>query len=79
MSQKKKLIEAVTCDMASSDWLKLAPFVCFVRKVYIEINYKFICDCAGERPQSDISALLSNLLSIAMYKPFVFAFSDYLR
>ena len=35
---EKNLKEAVTRDMASSDWLKLAPFVCFARKVYIEIN-----------------------------------------
>ena len=31
------MAEAVTRDMASSDWLKLAA-VCFARKVYLKIN-----------------------------------------
>ena len=42
------------CDIASSDWLKLAAlcFVCFARKVHVKTN-KPICDCARARPQSD--------------------------
>ena len=45
---EKNMAEAVTRDMASSDWLKLAA-LCFARKVYRKINP--ICDCAGARHQ----------------------------
>ena len=45
----KKKAEPVTRDIASSDWLKWRPFVCFGRKVYLKIN-KSICDCARARP-----------------------------
>ena len=38
VSLKKNMTEAVTRDMASSDWLKLAASVCFARKVYLKIN-----------------------------------------
>ena len=34
---EKNMAEAVTPDMASSDWLKLAA-LCFARKVYLKIN-----------------------------------------
>ena len=43
---EKNMGEAVTRDMASSDWLKLAAFVCFSRKVYLK--KKSICDCAAK-------------------------------
>ena len=53
--------EAVTGDMASSDWLKLAA-LCFFHAQSVSKN-KSICDCVGARPQrSDRSTLLSNSL-----------------
>ena len=47
------MTEAVTRDMASSDWFKLAA-LCLFRAQSVSKN-KFICDCAGARPQSDRS------------------------
>ena len=44
----KNIAEAVTRDMASSDWLKLAA-----------PKNKCICDCAGARLQSDRATFLS--------------------
>ena len=35
---KKKHTETVTSDMASPDWLKWRPFVCFARNVYLKIS-----------------------------------------
>ena len=55
--------EAVRRAMASSDWLKLAPFVCLALKVYLKINPFFYC--AGAQPQSNRSTLLSNSLDNA--------------
>ena len=52
--------EAVTRDMASSDWLKLAA-LCLFRAQSVSKN-KSICDCAGARRKSDRSTLLSNSL-----------------
>ena len=60
--KKENMTEAVTRDMASSDWLKLAA-LCFFRAQSISKN-KLICDCAGARPQSDRSTFLSNSLLI---------------
>ena len=61
MSLKKHMAEAVTRDMASSDWLKLAAF-CLFHAQSVSKN-KSICDCAGETPQSDGgSTLFSNSL-----------------
>ena len=57
------MAEAVTSDMASSDWLKLAALFCFARKVYLKIN-PFVT--AGARPQADRSALLSNSLLVRL-------------
>ena len=54
------MAEAVTCDMASSDWLKLAALSLF-RAQSVSKN-KSICDCAGARQQSDRSTLLSKSL-----------------
>ena len=45
------MAEAVTRNMASSDWLKLAA-LCLFRAQSVS-NNKSICDCAGARPQSD--------------------------
>ena len=57
---RKNMAEAVTRDMASSDWLKLtAP--CLFRAQSVS-KIKSICDCAGARAQSDRSTLLSNSL-----------------
>ena len=54
------MIEEVTRDKASSDWLKLtAP--CLFRAQSVSKN-KSICNCAWARPQSDRSTLLSNSL-----------------
>ena len=58
--EKKNMAEAVTSDMASSDWLKLAA-ICLFRAQSVSTN-KFICDCAGAIPKSDRSTLLSNSL-----------------
>ena len=52
------MVEAVTRDMASSDWLRLAA-LCLFRSQSVSKN-KSICDCPGARLQSDRSALLSN-------------------
>ena len=55
----KNMHEALTRDMASSDWLKLAALyacVCFARRVYLKINL------SGVRPQSNRSTVLSNSL-----------------
>ena len=56
------MAEAVTCDMASSDWLKLAA-LCLFRAQSVSKN-KSICDCAEARPQTDRSTLLSNSLLV---------------
>ena len=45
------MAEAVTRDIASSDWLKLAA-LCLFRKQSVSKN-RSICDFAGARPQSD--------------------------
>ena len=34
---RKNVAEAVMCDMASSDWLKLLA-LCLARKVYLKVN-----------------------------------------
>ena len=47
------LVEAVTRDMASSDWLKLAH-LCFFHAQSVSKNTS-ICDCPGARPQNDKS------------------------
>ena len=54
------MAEAVTRDMAFSDWLKLAA-LCLFPAQSVSKN-KSICDCAGARPQSDRSILLCNSL-----------------
>ena len=54
------MAEAVTRDMASFDWLKLAA-LCLFHAQSVSKN-KSICDCAGARPQSDRSTPLSNSL-----------------
>ena len=51
---EKNMAEVVKREMASSDWLKLAS-LCWFRT-------QSICDCAGARPQSDRSTLLSHSL-----------------
>ena len=51
----------VTRDIASSDWLKLAALCLFRAQ---SVSNKSICDCAGARPQSNRSRLLSNSLLI---------------
>ena len=56
----KEMAEAVTNDMASSDWSKLAA-ICLFRAQSVSTN-KSTCDCAGAIPQSDRSTLLSNSL-----------------
>ena len=56
------MAEAVTCDVASSDWLKLAT-ICLFRAQRVSKN-KSICDRAGARPQSDRSTLLFNSLLV---------------
>ena len=43
---EKNMAEAVTRDMASSDWLKLAA-LCLFRAQSVSKN-KSICDCAGQ-------------------------------
>ena len=48
---EKNITEAVTRDMAFSDWLKLAALCLF--RAQSEPKNKSICDCAGARPQSD--------------------------
>ena len=58
---EKDMAEAVTHDMASSDWLKFAT-LCLFRAQSVSKN-KSICDCAGApRPQGDRSTLVSNSL-----------------
>ena len=47
---EKNITEAVTRDMAFSDWLNLAA-LCLFRAQSVSKN-KSICDCAGARPQS---------------------------
>ena len=47
----KNVAEAVTRDMASSDWLKLAA-LCLFWAQRVSKN-KSICDCAGARTQKD--------------------------
>ena len=54
---EKKMAEVVTRDVPSSDWLKLVA-LCLFRA---QRN-----NCAGARPQSDRSILLSNSL-LVMY------------
>ena len=44
---EKDMAEAVTRDVASSDWLKLAA-LCLLRAQSVSKN-KSICDCAGAR------------------------------
>ena len=61
----KNMAEAVTRDIVSSDWLKLAV-LCLFRAQSVSKN-KSICDCAGARPQSNRSTLLSNSLWILSY------------
>ena len=56
----KIMAEAVTRNMASSDWLILAA-ICLFREQTVSKN-KSRCDCAGARPQSDRSTILSNSL-----------------
>ena len=60
MTMKKHMAEAVTRDMASSDWLKLTA-LCLLRAQSVSKN-KSIVDCPGTRPLSDISTLLSLLI-----------------
>ena len=60
---EKNMAAAVTRAMASSDWLKLAA-LCLFRAQSVS-KKKSICDCAGARPQSDRSTLLSNSLDNA--------------
>ena len=58
------MAEAVTRNMASSDWLKLAE-LCLFRAECVSKN-KTICDCSGARPQSDRSTVLSNSLLVTV-------------
>ena len=58
--KKKNTAEAVTRDIASSDWLNLAA-LCMFRAQSVSKNNS-ICDCLGARPQSYRSTLLSNSL-----------------
>ena len=55
---------AVARHIASSDWLKLAAFCLFRAQSVSKSEY--ICDCAGARPQSDRSTLLSNSLLLIL-------------
>ena len=43
---QKNMAEALTSDMAFSDWLKLAA-LCLFRAQSVSKN-KFTCDCAGQ-------------------------------
>ena len=63
---EKNMAEAVRCNMASSDWLKLAALCLFRAQSGSKKENKSICDCVAARPQSERSALLSNSL---LYKP----------
>ena len=58
------MAEAVTLDMASSDWFKLADLYLFCAQSVSK--KKSICDCSGARPQSDGSTLLSKIHSCEM-------------
>ena len=60
------MAEAVTHDMASPDWLELAA-LCLFRAQSVSKN-KSICDCAGAKPQSDRSTLLSNSLLVLIQR-----------
>ena len=53
----KNMGEAVTRDIASPDWLKLAAFVCFARKVYLKIN-QFVTVLGQDRMVTDQHAYL---------------------
>ena len=57
--------EAVTRDMAFSDWLKLAPFVCFARKVHLKI-YPFVTVLAQGRKVMDQHSYLIHSCSKLM-------------
>ena len=61
--------EAVTRDMASSDWLKLVALVCFPGKVYIKIN-PFVTVLGQDRKVIDQHSYLIRSWFLLQEKPY---------